>query len=109
MELLLDACLAFLAALGAAALVDRLLGRAILPKGGADLWLLIPGRGTGEDLEYELRGVLRLREMGTLRCGVAIVDVDLTPRGRELALQLAGRWPETVLWPAGALQELFDT
>ena len=32
-----------------------------------------------------------------------IVDVDLTPAGWELALRLAARWPEVILWPASDL------
>ena len=46
-----------------------------------------------------------LRGLGLLRSPVLIVDVGLTPAGRELALRLASRWPEVALWPAEDLPD----
>ena len=46
-----------------------------------------------------------LRSLGLLSCCVVIADLDLTAQGREVALRLALRWPEVVLWPAGDLPD----
>ena len=74
-----------------------------LPGGGAKV--VIPGRGDGKDLEQQLRSFLWLRGMGLLSCPLIVADVDLTPAGWELALHLAARWPEVILWPASDLGE----
>ena len=52
-----------------------------------------------------MRAFVWLRSLGLLSCCVVIADLDLTAQGREVALRLALRWPEVVLWPAGDLPD----
>ena len=82
-----------------------LFGLLLRPLPGREAKLDLSGRGEGEDLEQQVRSLIRLRGMGLLRCPVVIVDVDLTPAGRELALRLAARWPGVILWPVSDLQD----
>ena len=83
-----------------------LLGRLLRPIPESGVWVVLPGRGEGGELEQQMRLVAWLRGLGMLRGPAVIADVDLTPQGRELALRLAARWPETALWPADRLDEL---
>lgn len=106
MELLLQGGLALLAALGLSLLGGLAVLRFLRPAQGDGAWLLVPGRRDGDRLELALRSLQWLRELGLLRCSIAVADVDLTREGRELALRLAARWPEVVLWPADRLEEL---
>ena len=107
-----DATPALLAALGLIGAGWILLGWLLRCGTRHRCWLLIPGRGEGEYLEQELRRVMWLREMGLLSCPVAIADVSLSREGREMAMRLILRWPDVVLWPVDALDELtrmYDT
>ena len=106
MGLLWEALLTLLSALGLVLLGGLLLGRLLRPIPSDDLWILVPGRGEGARLEQDLRGLMWLRGLGLLWCPIAIVDVDLTREGRELALKLAARWGNVVLWPSDRLAEL---
>ena len=85
-------------------LLGRLLGP--IPAGGTQL--VLAGRGDGEGLEQGIRRVQWLRGLGLVRCPVVIADVGLTPAGRELALHLALRWPDVVVWPGRDLADLLD-
>ena len=67
--------------------------------------VFIPGRGMGDGLEQTLRAHIWLRSLGLLRCPILIADIDLTPKGQELAQRLAARWPGVSLLPAGELAE----
>ena len=85
----------------------RWLGQRGLRRGAPeDLWLVIPARGSGEELEARIRWWAELGRMGVLRCPAVIADCGLDPLGRELALRLALRWTGTYVWPASALEEL---
>ena len=105
MGMIWEGLLALACALGLALTGWWLMGLLVRPLPGHEARVLLPVRGEGERLEQQLRGFLWLRGMGLLRCPVMIIDVGLTPRGRELALRLAGRWPEVVLWPAEDLPD----
>ena len=100
-EMVAAAAAAFLAALAGCLAAGRL----FRPVGRKRRWLLIPGRGDGEGLEQAVREAARLSEFG---CVPVIADVGLSPEGRALALRLARRWPELVLWPGACLNELLD-
>lgn len=109
MKLLWEGLLTLLSALGVALLGGLLFGRLVRPLPGPGLWVLVPGRGGGEQLERDLRGLAWLRGLGLLRGCVVIVDCGLDPEGRELALHLTRRWPEVALCSAGAVNKLIHT
>lgn len=100
-----DAVLALICILGLAFVGWWLFGLLLRPLPGREAKVVIPGRGEGEELEQQVRSFLWLRGMGLLRCPIVIADVGLTPSGWELALRLAARWPEVILWPAADLGE----
>lgn len=106
MGLLWEVLLSLLSALGLVLLGGLLFGRLLRPVPSGEMWVLIPGRGEGARLEQEVRVVMWLRGLGLLRCPVAIVDVDLTDEGRELAFRLLSRWNSVSLWPGSHLSEL---
>ena len=106
MEILWDVLPALIMAIGMALLGSLLLGWFLRPVPKAACWVLLPGEGNGEHLERDLRGLMWLRSMGLLACPVAIADVGLSREGREVAFRLIVRWPDVVLWPANALEEL---
>ena len=105
MGLLIEALLAGLCAAGLAFFSWWLFGRVLRPLPGQGVCALLPGRGDGEGLEQSVRAFVWLRSLGLLSCCVVIADLDLTAQGREVALRLALRWPEVVLWPAGDLPD----
>ena len=82
-----------------------LLGRLLHPVSGEAACVLLSGRGSGLRLEQTVRAFVWLRGLGFVRCTILIADVDLDPEGRELALRLAARWPDVVLWPASRLSD----
>ena len=96
--LLAAACAAGLAFVG-----WWLFGLLLRPLPGQEAKIVLAGRGEGEGLEQQVRSFLWLRCLGLLRCPIVIADAGLTPAGWELALHLAARWPEVVLWPASDL------
>jgi len=99
LELWGEILLAVLCAAGLAFLSWWLFGRLLRPIPGTVIYAVIPGCGAGNELEQSVRSLVWLRSLGLLRCPVLIADVGLTPAGRELALHLARRWPDVVLWP----------
>ena len=109
MGLLYEVLLTLLCSLGLTLLGGLLVGRLLRPIPGERMWILVPGRMEGEKLEQEVRGVMWLRSLGLLTCPVAIVDIDLTREGRELAFRLLQRWNGLVLWPGDHLSELLKT
>ncbi len=109
MGLLYEVLLTLLCSLGLAMLGGLLVGRLLRPIPGEGIWILVPGRKEGGKLEREVRAVMWLRSLGLLDCPVAIVDVDLTREGRELAFRLIQRWNGLVLWPGDHLSELLKT
>lgn len=103
MGVFLDTALAVVCILGLALAGWWLFGLLLRPLPGREAKIVLPGRGEGEALEQQIRSFLWLRGLGLLRCPIVIADVGLTPAGWELALRLAARWPEVVLWPASDL------
>ena len=85
-----------------------LFGLLLRPLPGPEARVLLAGRGAGEHLEQQVRAFVWLRGMGLVRCPILIVDVDLTPEGRELALRLVARWPGVVLWPVEELPDYIE-
>ena len=105
MEVFWDAVLAGVCILGLALVGWWLFGLLLRPLPGREASVILAARGDGEGLEQQLRSFIWLRSLGLLRCPIVIADVDLTPRGWEMALRLAGRWPEVALWPASRLED----
>ena len=103
MELWTDALLAAACVLVLAGGSWWLYGRLLRPLPARRLRIILPGRGDGADLEQTVRALIWLRAV--LRCPILIADVDLTPDGWELALRLAARWPDVVLWPAAYISD----
>ena len=68
-------------------------------------WVVLPGRGSGEDLEAGLRQLAWLRRAGLFRGEAVIWDEDLDREGRQLALRLALRWPWVTCCPPEELEE----
>lgn len=85
---LLEVILAFLAVAGLAAIGWLFYGHLLLPAGGAEGALVLPGQGDGEELEQALLGALWLRESGLFSGKVVIADCGLTPAGLEAAERL---------------------
>ena len=100
-----DAVLTALCVLGLCLVLWWTVGRLLRPLPGGRARAVIPGRGEGENLEQAVRSFLWLRSLGLLTCPIVIADTGLSHEGRELALRLAARWPEVVLWPADRLGE----
>ena len=93
----------------AAALSWWLLGALLRPEertGG--VLAVIPGRGDGLHLEQTVRLWVWLLGLGLWSGEIVIADLDLTPKGRELALRLALRWDRVVLRPADSLQDCME-
>ena len=107
-EVLWDAALTLLSALGLALLGGLLFGRLICPAAGPGMWIVVPARGAGEGIEHSLRALMWLRGLGLLGGQVAVADLGLTAQGRETALRLVSRWEGAVLWPADRLEELLE-
>lgn len=105
MGMLWDGLLAAACAVGLAFVAWWLLGLLLRPLPGWETKIVLPGRGTGEELEQQVRSFLWLRGLGLVRCLVVIADIDLTPEGRELALRLAARWPGVIVWPVSDLAD----
>ncbi len=102
-----DGIIAAVCVLGLALVVWWLFGRLLQPMPGQGAKVLLNGRGDGEKLEHIVHSLIWLRSLGLLRCPIVIVDIDLTPAGRELALHLAARWPDVILWPVSQLPDYF--
>lgn len=102
---MLEAALALLCALGVGSLLWLLFGLLVRPARGREPWVVLPGRGPGEDLEAGLRQLAWLRRAGLFRGEAVIWDAGLTPEGWELALHLALRWSWITCCPRGALEE----
>lgn len=90
---------------GLAFLAWWLMGRLLRPIPETCASVVIPGRGAGEVLEQTVRAFIWLRSLGLLHCTLIIADLGLDPDGREIALRLAVRWPEVVVWPVDRLPE----
>ena len=85
---MLEAALALLCAVGAGSLLWLLFGLLVRPAQGREPWVVLPGRGSGEDLEAGLRQLAWLRRAGLFRGEAVIWDEDLDREGRQLALRL---------------------
>ena len=82
-----------------------LFGLLVRPARGREPWVVLPGRGPGEDLEAGLRQLAWLRRAGLFRGEAVIWDEALDREGRQLALRLALRWPWVICCPPGELEE----
>lgn len=100
-----DSILAAICVLGLALAGWWQFGRLLRPLPGREIKVILPGRRDGGSLEQLLRALIWLRSLGLLRCHIIIADIDLSAQGRELALRLAARWPEVVLWPVSDLPD----
>ena len=69
---MLEAALALLCALGVGSLLWLLFGLLVRPARGREPWVVLPGRGPGEDLEAGLRQLAWLRRAGLFR-GEAVI------------------------------------
>lgn len=98
---MLEAALALLCAVGAGSLLWLLFGLLVRPAQGREPWVVLPGRGSGEDLEAGLRQLAWLRRAGLFRGEAVIWDEDLDREGRQLAL----RWPWVTCCPPEELEE----
>ena len=85
---MLEAALALLCALGVGSLLWLLFGLLVRPARGREPWVVLPGRGPGEDLEAGLRQLAWLRRAGLFRGEAVIWDAGLTPEGRAALLPL---------------------
>lgn len=103
-----DAALAAVCVLGLGGTLWWLLGRLLRPVKGGGVLAVIPTRGTGEGLEQSVRMLIWLRSLGLLTCPVVIADLGLGQAGQDVALRLAARWPEVIVWPAGQLEEYME-
>ena len=90
---MLEAVLALLCAVGLGSLLWLLFGLLVRPARGREPWVVLPGRGAGEELEAGLRQLAWLRRAGLFRGEAVIWDEDLERQGRQQALPLALLWP----------------
>ncbi len=88
---MLEAALALLCALGVGSLLWLLFGLLVRPARGREPWVVLPGRGPGEDLEAGLRQLAWLRRAGLFR-GEAVIWTRLWT-GKVVS------WP--CGWPCG--------
>ena len=95
--ILADATMTILAALALGMVGWCFFGRMLRPIPGPDVRAVIWGTGDGEHLENSVRSLIWLRGMGLLTCPIVVLDRGLTPRGREIALRVAERWPSVTL------------
>ena len=105
MSAFLEIVLAALAAFGLGSLLWLALGRLVAPAGrGGGVVALIPARGDGDQLEYELAGLRWLRGTGLTGFRVVIADAGLSETGRALAGALSGDDPAVRLCPLEGLE-----
>lgn len=78
--------------------VCLLYSRILAPDSPQDTWAVVRGVGSGNGLEQRIRSLMWLRSCGLLRCRVVLADSGLDADGRQLALNLARRWPELEIW-----------
>lgn len=103
-----DILLALLTIAGVTLAAIWFYGRLLRPLPNGGLWAVIPGRKDGDGLEQAVRAAGWLRSLGLADWDLVIVDVDLTPKGRELASHLADQWPEVALRPVSELPDLLE-
>lgn len=95
MQILTDACLALLAAVGIWTLGRLALDRLMASGKETEVWAVVPARGDGDGLEQAVGRLLRL----SLGRGVLLVDCGLSRKGRALADSLADRERNVWLCP----------
>lgn len=108
METVLETLTAVICVLGLTGAGWWLLGRLLRPLPCGQTFVLLCGRGEGEELEYTVRGFMWLRSLGLLTAPILIADLGLNAGGRDVAMRLCARWPGVVLWPAGDLKNYLN-
>ena len=94
MQIVLEALVALLAAVGLLSLGWMLFGRILVPvggRGGGKVYAVLPADGDGGTLEHDVSGLLWLRGGGLARFTVVIADAGLSEEGRAVAAILAER------------------
>ena len=74
-----------LAAIGCVTIVWVILGWLMRPRSMARVWLILPLRGDGADLEPTVRQIRFLQKAGLLRATTLLTDCGLSPQGRRAA------------------------
>ena len=108
METVLETLTAVICVLGLTGAGWWLLGRLLRPLPCTQTFVLLRGRGDGEELEHAVRGFIWLRSLGVLTAPILIADIGLNAVGRDVALRLCARWPGVVLWPVDDLENYLN-
>ncbi len=104
MEMMTQALLALLAALGLLALGWVLFGKLVTPVGdGGPVYAVVPASGGGEHLEQDVKGLLWLRGGELARFTIVIADNGLDGAGRAVASALLAGSTGVVLCPGDRL------
>ncbi len=103
---MMDAILALLAVFGLVYLGWVLFGELLAPDqpgGGGGIYAVLRAEGDGEGLEQEVNRLLWLSGRERIFQRVLLADAGLSQEGLRVAEQLAKKWPELTLCPAGEL------
>lgn len=104
MRIFWEALIAFLAAAGLLWLCWLLFGRLLFPAGRQTSgFVVLPVRGDGGRMEYDLAGLRWLRGGGLGRFHVILADDGLDSTGRVVAAALAERDPRILICPMDRL------
>ncbi len=95
---MLETAIILLLAMAFCTLICTLCSRVLTPDSAEDTWAVVRGFGPGDGLEQRVRSLMWLRSWGLLRCRVILADSGLDADGRQLALNLARRWPDLEIW-----------
>ncbi len=95
---MLETAMILLLSMAVCTLICTLCSRVLAPDSAEDTWAVVRGIGSGDGLEQRVRSLMWLRSWGLLRCRVVLVDGGMDADGRQLALNLARRWPELEIW-----------
>jgi len=96
MDPVLELTLALLASVGLLCLGWILFDRLLMPAGEecAPLWMVVCGRGKGEELEQTMRLLHRKCVKGKGNTQLILLDLGMDKEGRMRAELLQRRWPE---------------
>lgn len=85
-----------------------IIARLLQPCRTRDTWVVVWGRGRGEELEQRIRALMWLRECGLLRANVVVADGGLDDEGRQVVWRLQRRWPQVALCPGEQIARFMD-